>query len=240
LLERIHRRYRTTTEAICFASRSFSFTRIAEPDRVLDQIIADEDRREKLTGLRLADPPHLPYWAELWDSSRALAAVVARMDWPADKSALDLGCGMGLAGTAAAACGARVLLADLESPALLFARLNTLPYSDRARTRCLNWQRDRLDEKFDFVLGADIVYEKSQWEFLDAFWKSHLAKDGAILLAEPGRPSGDLFMPWMTDRGWELEQRDEMIAGRPTPIRIIQLRPARSRVNANGPKEEDD
>ncbi len=224
LLARIHRKHQTTTQQLQFGTVAFSFTRILEPDRVLDEIIAEEDLREKQTGVRLADPPHLPYWAELWESSRAVAAVVSRMDLHTGISVLDLGCGMGLAGTAAAARGASVLLADLEAPALLFARLNTLPFADRARARRLNWQKDQLGEKFDLILGADILYEKAQWAFLDPFWRAHLAEGGTVILGEPGRQSGDAFLTWIGERGWKLIQREEPIAGRPRPIRIFELR----------------
>ena len=203
LLARIHRHFQTITERIEFGPISFPFTRIADPDRVLDDIVADEDRREKLTGVRLDNPPHLPYWAELWESSRALAATLPQMNLKASR-VLDLGCGMGLAGAAAAAVGADVTLVDLESPALLFARLNTLPFASRVRRA--NWQTDDLNQRFDLILGADIVYEKAQWLFLEQFWKRHLNESGSILLAEPGRQSGDKFLEWIQARNWKIEQ----------------------------------
>ena len=99
-----------------------------------------------------------------------------------------------------------MLFADLEAPALLFARLNSLPWRRRVRTRRLNWQRDRLAEKFDLILGSDILYERKQWEYLEPFWRAHLAEGGTVLLGEPGRQTGELFMPWIVDRGWALEQ----------------------------------
>src|SRR5690348_12073460 len=70
LLGRIHRRYQTLTETIQVGARRFTFTRIADPDRVLDQVAAEEDRRDKLAGQRReGNQLHLPYWAELWDSA---------------------------------------------------------------------------------------------------------------------------------------------------------------------------
>ena len=43
---------------------------IADPDRVLDAVAAEEDRLERITGKRVpSDQLHLPYWAELWDSA---------------------------------------------------------------------------------------------------------------------------------------------------------------------------
>ncbi len=136
---------------------------------------------------------------------------------------LDLGCGMGLSGTAAAALGASVLFADLEPPALLFAQLNSLPFSDRIRTRRLNWQADQLDERFDLILGSDILYERQQWEFLDPFWRSHLEPRGQLLLGEPGRQTGEAFMEWIAKRGWKLVQSQQNVPSRAAPIRIFQL-----------------
>jgi predicted nicotinamide N-methyase len=140
-------------------------------------------------------------------------------------STLDLGCGMGLAGTVAARMGMRVLFADLETPALLFAKLNSLPDAARVRTRRLDWRTDRLDERFDLILGADILYERKQWDHLEPFWRNHLAPGGTILLGEPGRQSGDLFDPWIRERGWEVQVHHEKVDSRDTPIRIFALQP---------------
>jgi ribosomal protein L11 methylase PrmA len=60
---------------------------------------------------------------------------------------LDLGCGMGLAGTVAALLGARVLLGDIETACLLFARLNAERYGgDRVAVRRIDWHRVLLGE----------------------------------------------------------------------------------------------
>jgi len=224
LLWRIHRRFPTVTATVQFGPVTFPFTRVADPDRVLDEVAEEEDRRERLGGVRIEDPLHLPYWAELWDSAAGMAQYLAREPTAiASKRVLDLGCGQGLAGCAAAALGANVLFADLEPPALLFAKLNSLPFSPRVRTRRLNWQRDRLDERFDVILGADILYERKQWEFLEPFWRAHLSHAGSVLLGEPGRQTGDLFVEWIAQRGWWLERFEEPVPTRDRPIRIFKL-----------------
>jgi len=226
LLWRIHQRFATVTQTVRFAEDvAFPFTRVADPDRVLDEVAAEEDRRERLGGERHEDPLHLPYWAELWDSAGGIAQhlVKERATMSGGARVLDLGCGQGLAGCVAAALGAHVLFADLEPPALLFAQLNSLPFAGRARTRRLNWQRDRLDESFDLIVGADILYERKQWEFLELFWRAHLAPGGHVLLGEPGRQTGDLFVEWIAMRGWWLERFQEPVPTRDKPIRIFQL-----------------
>lgn len=140
-------------------------------------------------------------------------------------SVLDLGCGMGLSGTIAAALGAKVLFADIEPPALLFARLNSLPWSSRVRTRKLNWQSDRLDERFDLIIGADILYERAQWENQELFLRHHLVAGGTVLLGEPGRQTGDLFIEWIRQRGWTLETFAESVPTREKPVRVLRLIP---------------
>lgn len=257
LLARIHRRYATTTITTSIGPLSFPFTRIADPDRVLDDIAREADRREKLTGRRQGDEDlYLPYWAELWDSATGIGEFLARLDAEARgrgdtkrksragvsydlivpatpclgvsasfPAVLDLGCGMGLSGTVAAALGARVTFADLESSALLFARLNSLPWRSRVRTRRLNWRTDHLDQTFDLILGADILYERAQWEWLEPFWREHLAHGGTVLLGEPGRQTGDLFVDWIAQRDWILERFEQPVATRPRPVRIFRLQP---------------
>jgi len=251
LRQRIERRYQTTDTVFTFGPLRLPFVRVADPDRVLDEVAEEEDRLERVSGVRSAgDQLHLPYWAELWDSAIGMGAVLAKTrvedgGWRlatapgaapssllhrlSSLSVLDLGCGMGLAGTVAAALGARVLFADLEPPALLFARLNSLPWRDRIRTRRLDWRTDRLGERFDLILGADILYERKQWDWLEPFWRAHLAPGGAVLLGEPGRQTGDQFIEWIAELGWTLARHQEKVETREAPIRLFELRLARGK-----------
>jgi predicted nicotinamide N-methyase len=223
LLSRIRRKYQIVEEPFAIGPLRFTFTRVKDPDRVLDQVCAEEDTREVRSGeRRQGNDLHLPYWAELWDSSIGVGNYLVQSH-QTSRNVLDLGCGMGLAGTVAAAMGHQVLLVDIEAPALLFARLNTLPYTLRTRVRRLNWQTDRLDERFDLILGADVLYERAQWEYLEPFWRAHLNDDGAVILGEPGRGTGDLFGEWITQRGWTLTQREQPVATRARPIRLFIL-----------------
>ena len=227
ILCRIQRRFQTYFETVRLGPLTIPFTRSADPNRVLDEVAAEEDRIERVTGRRAPeDQLHLPYWAELWDSALAVATfVVERKRQVAGASVLDLGCGMGLSGTAAAAMGARVLFADLEAPALLFARLNSCAYSPRVRTRRLDWRKDRLGERFDLILGADILYERKQWDHLEPFWRAHLAPGGSVLLGEPGRKTGEMFVDWIAALGWSLTEFAQPVETRSRPVRIFELLP---------------
>lgn len=264
LRQRLARRFPLACQEIPVADGlTIPFTRVADPDLVLDQVADAADRIERTTGKRAEDEQlHLPYWAELWDSAigiarwmaeggkaevrtqkaerRRNAEPVADADvLPSDfrlptsspaspasppPTLLDLGCGMGLTGTVAAALGYDVTFADLETPALLFVRLNSLPYADRVREiRKLNWQTDSLGRRFDVIVGADILYERKQWEFLEPFWRAHLSPGGQVILGEPGRQTGDLFGDWILSRGWRLVRHEIKVETREAPIRIFVI-----------------
>jgi predicted nicotinamide N-methyase len=233
LLARIAKRYRAVQDDIRVGSLKFPFWRIENPDAVLDLVAAEIYRDETLHGKRKhGDDLHLPYWAQLWDSGAGVGeflvgaqgrSLLTRWGVIEETNILDLGCGMGLSGAVAARLGVKVLFADLEPHALLFARLNTLEQFETIRARKLNWRTDDLHEQFHLILGADILYERAQWKFLDAFWKKHLAKAGAVILGEPGRPTGDGFIDWIADKGWRFEQFKLAVDTQPKPVRVFKL-----------------
>lgn len=265
LLTRIHRSYQTIEQTLQVGPLAIAFTRPADPNVALNNAVAAEAQRDRQTGRsHSGDEIHLPYWAQLWDSSLGMGVFMVRqwaqMHAPDQDSAvaklarnlmrqgqawrpptvrppqtprfptggaararvLDLGCGMGLTGAVAARLGAAVTFADLEPWALIFSRLNSL--SDRAHChyRRLNWRTDRLTQRFDLILGADVLYERQQWEPLDAFFQHHLADGGAVLLGEPGRVTGDDYPAWIAQRPWGFDRFDQSLPGG-RPIRIFQL-----------------
>ena len=201
LLARIERRFAIVADPMQFGPMRFELIRVKDPDVVLDQV-AD------------AGGTAMPYWAELWESAIGLSRYLIEnytgrsAEILEGKRVLDLGCGIGLQGSVAARLGAEVLLADIDRDALLFARINTLFAGSRARVRRVDWQCDDLGEKFDLILGADIVYERSQWEPLEKFWRGHLQTGGAVLLGEPGRQTGEEFVEWICARGWKVAKSE--------------------------------
>jgi len=226
LLSRISKQHEIITREISIGDLRIPFTQIKDPDRVLDDIVAEADRREKISGQRESDDElHLPYWAELWDSAMGVGHFLCNSQ-PAicnHQSVLDLGCGMGLAGAVAAALGHRVLLADIEPDALLFARVNAMQFDGDVRARRIDWRRDRLGEMFDLILGADVLSDKSQWDYLDLFFRAHLRDGGGVILGEPGRQTGEMFIAWINGKGWRLEQSEQPVVTRPKPIRLFRL-----------------
>ena len=215
LLHRIERRYATRTDRLQIGNMHFEFTRVANPGEV-------DVPTEPNTGSG-TDPFEQPYWAESWDSAFVLAEWLTNRSIK-DAAVLDLGCGMGLVGTVAAALGAVVTMVDAATPALLFSRYNTLAWSHRVSIQKVDWRQDRLDRSFQWILGSDVLYDPADWPFLHEFWRKQLAPYGTVVLVEPGRRTGDKFLQWIQTQPWQIETQ-EVAYQAIVPTRIIQLRP---------------
>lgn len=131
----------------------------------------------------------MPYYALLWPSGIALALAVA--DGPALEglSALDLGCGCGAVGLAAAQRGARVTFLDWAPEAEGLVERGCAHLGLPApRFVTADWRRPPADlGRFDRVLAADVLYEARNAEPVAAFLRTHLAPGGEAWLSDPGR-----------------------------------------------------
>jgi len=127
-----------------------------------------------------------------------LAEAVAREPWPSawtsataagSIEALEIGCGLGLAGLAALARGLRVAFSDYDPAPLDFvARSAAENGFDRARftTRLLDW-REPTAERFSVILGADVLYEARLVPLVAGVLATMLAPEGVGLIASPYR-----------------------------------------------------
>jgi predicted nicotinamide N-methyase len=212
---RLSRRYEVARTELLVGGQVWELFGLADPDRLLERCEPPDGAADS--------PGQQPYWTRIWDSARVLAEELVDRDLR-NLDVLDLGCGLGLVGAVAASRGARVLMCDVASHALLFARLNGWPWRGRIQTRRLNWRSDRLaPARFDWILGADILYEMEDWPYLETFWREHLRSGGTVLLSEPNRVGSELFPQWIARRGWKLESSPVTCPGVLRPLRLLQL-----------------
>jgi predicted nicotinamide N-methyase len=185
----------------------------AIPDRQIEVVLIDCFRFEierPADSYSLLDDPvvleaherdeYMPYWADLWPAARMLAKAVAREDWSAcsktgDKiEALELGCGLGVPGLTALACGLRVTFSDYDLTAVRFAannaRRNKL-YD--FKTLPLDWRCPPDDLRVPVILGADLTYETRNIDPLVKLIRKVLIPGGVCLLTDQDRTPAPLL-----------------------------------------------
>jgi predicted nicotinamide N-methyase len=166
--------------------RQIQLARPTDPDRLLDDpSVLDWNRRDD----------YMPYWAYLWPAAYLLAQAIAREPLPEsidDKSALEaleIGCGLGLAGLTALARGLRVQFSDYDQASLEFvARSAALNQFDSGRLiiRKLDW-RNLPGDQFPLILGADVIYEAPLVPLVANLLAKLLVPGGVGLIASPYR-----------------------------------------------------
>ncbi len=106
-------------EVVPLRGRDLRLMRPRDTEALLDEEAFDRDE-------------FLPYWAELWPSSLALARMIAGRSLRGART-LELGCGLGLPSIAAALAGGRVLATDWSPEAVAMTAANAERNGARAR-----------------------------------------------------------------------------------------------------------
>jgi predicted nicotinamide N-methyase len=177
-------------------------------DALIDEAEFEQDER-------------LPYWADLWPSSIALARHVSGMDL-SGKRVVEVGCGVGLPAMAALSGGAEVTVTDHYEAALDFALHNARENTGRTpSTAALDW---RVPEtwteatkagRFDVLLGADVLYEPRNIRPLADVVEALLTPEGEAFFADPGRREAAEFLEEMGRRGFDSEATIRTVEGEP-------------------------
>ncbi len=193
----------TIEEDITVGGYTFRLERIKDCEPLLDNIDEtefDEDER-------------IPYWAELWPSSIALADfVLEHRGVFLSKSVIEIGCGLGLTGMAAHVAGADVLFTDYDQYALEYTKNNFFRnFNQPAQVQMLDWRKQDIDRKFDILIAADVLYEK-RWlqPVLDTIGAC-VKPDGWVYLAEPGRSIASEFFKMIDDSSWKYKKLEKII-----------------------------
>jgi predicted nicotinamide N-methyase len=135
------------SETLAVGDIELSLLRPESPEALIDETAFEHDE-------------FLPYWAELWPASLALAAALPDV---AGVRVVELGCGLGVPSLVAAARGAEVTATDWAADAVDLLRENAARNGLELRVEVRDW-REPWDERFDLVLAADVLYEQRNVE----------------------------------------------------------------------------
>lgn len=220
LAARVSRKFQWHWQPVTLADQPIEIATPTDPNELLIQAC------QRQVAANNCMPDHLladPFWAQVWPSTRALDSMLDQRDIRG-MPILELGCGTGAAGIAAALRGGRVTFTDGATEPLMLLRLTLHRQAILGcSVRRLIFAHDALPEKrFPLIIASDITYLRACWPGLHETLIRHLAGEGEVLLADPYRSVSTEFIHWATERGWCIQEHPiELPDG---PIRIIQLR----------------
>ena len=189
-------RNNTYWERIGIAGKSFSLKRVRDPDIILNAI----------TEERFAEDERLPYWADLWPSAFALATYIIENQHEFRlKTALEIGCGLGLCGIAASSVGMSVTFSDYDPWALKFTSDSfKRNFNRKASVQLLDWRYPESGQRFDMILAADVLYEKRWLRPVIGLIEANIEQKGMALIAEPNRPIAREFFTLIGQKKWQV------------------------------------
>lgn len=142
-----------------------------------------------------------PMWSRLWEACIVLMQHLVDLPVDSERSILELGSGLGVAGITAAAMGHDVTLTENDPNALAFIKANIAENRcDHAKVRRLDWYQPDLEGRFDLIIGSDLVYREAAVDALGALFDRYLRPQGRVLLAESVRATGAVFFDRMARR----------------------------------------
>jgi predicted nicotinamide N-methyase len=212
---------------------------------VIDRIRNTNALLESIDPTTFSVDERLPYWAELWPSSIELARYCLERTGMCGRKVLELGCGLGLAGIAAAMAGAHVVFSDYEPVALDFARSNVLKnlpsdvIGSRVKFRLLDWRSADVIGPVDMIIGADVTYEQRNFLPILSFVRRALAHNGCAVFTDPDRTTGMSFFALAEQQGFHVTLSSRALgrAQRTSTILLAELRSEREEANEGTGKQ---
>ena len=175
-LQQFHRTYDAVTTPVTINGQTL---RLFTPASI-DRFINPDDMMD-----------NFPLWAKIWEASGVLASYLTGLPPNPMKTMLEIGCGLGMVGIAAARAGHRITMTELNPDALNFARANALANDcPQIAIERLDWNAPHLDGRFDTIVGSETVYKTEDIDGLEAMFDRYLNPGGTIILAEGVRRTG--------------------------------------------------
>ncbi|MCW8829404.1 MAG: methyltransferase domain-containing protein [Gammaproteobacteria bacterium] len=152
-------------------------------------------------------PPSMwPIFGLVWPAGLFLAQTMCHFPCD-DKRILEIGCGLGLASLALHRAGADITSTDQHPLAETFLEEN-LALNDLTPMpfHIGSWEESDLElEKFDLIIGSDLLYETAHPALLAGFIDRHANDEVEVIIVDPGRGHHGKFKRAMERLGYRLE-----------------------------------
>lgn len=134
----------------------------------------------------------IPFWAVVWPAAQVMAKYfIAHPEWVRGRNVVDLGCGGGIAGIAAAKAGARRIYSnDIDHAALEMTALNAEANSVQTVLDGSNLLERGWPGDTGVILVGDLFYEKEMSVALLDSLREARRGGIAVLIGDSSRPFG--------------------------------------------------
>jgi predicted nicotinamide N-methyase len=194
---------KVTSQTLTIGGREITLDLPADPEALLQEALDRE-----ATGSADGDP----YWGVLWAASSQTAELLLRHPRPRLLKAMDVGCGVGLAGIAGLMAGLDMTFADHSSEAVRMAVMNASRNGfPNAKGSVFDWQTPPND-RYEFIFGSDILYDPCAHLPLLQTLQCMLTENGTVWIGDSGRASVPMFVDKALQRGWNIMLRDSEFA----------------------------
>lgn len=177
-------------------NKNFSFLTPADPDEILDSVSQQEFDKDE----------QLPYWADIWPSSEAIFEYCLNLSVKPKSKICEIGAGLGIVASAISFGLEDSLLVstDISQDSVHYIKDNFKRNKLKGESTCCDWRYSPFKEKFDIIIGADILYEERWTEPVLDFIKGNLKPDGYALISDPHRKHWSNFKKRAIEKGFML------------------------------------
>ncbi|RLA88863.1 MAG: methyltransferase [Deltaproteobacteria bacterium] len=165
---------------------------------------------------------NFPYWAMVWDAALILADFMVAQEPVPDRRILEVGAGLGFVGLFAAARGHQVTITDNHPDALAFAMLSA--YNNKLSAvsiQLLDWHHPELSQSYDWILGAELLYNPKFFAPLVELCDRYLAPGGRIYLTQTAHFKGQYIFLEQTKNRFLVRYREKTLLHDQEPQTIL-------------------